>query len=304
MRRFGSIAIALVFSALGCTGRDGVRDAGDSARGLVRIDVSYTHSAGAAASPLDVRFDAQARFVRYRAFDSASVPTILGFADFEALPLDGCKVANGTAELDEALAADSVAPTAEVALLDAGRLELRGPPGVGERALIGPRHYPELVPFVSGVVYLGDEASPVSLGLGQPYQVSSEGGTEVGAFSATVTAPRSFPSLGIAAVPLVRGSDLELRWATELVPSSEALLIEIKWTSRIAGSRSVRCRVRDDGAFSVPHDAFAELPPSSALSTATVTATRVARSALYAPGAGRGELTLALKDVAALQVTP
>jgi hypothetical protein len=300
--RSGSVAIGFVFLALGCSGRDGVRDAGDSARGLVRVDLSYTHAAGAPAN--DVHFDAQARFVRYRAFDSASVPTILGFADFESLPLDGCKVANGTAELDEALAADTVAPTAEVALLDAGRLELHGPPGIGDRAVIGPRHYPELVPFVSGVVYLGDEATPVSLALGQPYQVSGVGGSEVGAFSATVTAPRSFPTLGIATIPFVRGGDLELRWGIDLVPTNEPLLIEVKWTSRVAGSRTVRCRVRDDGAFAVPHDAFAELPPSSAISSATVTATRAARTPLFAPGAGRGELTLALKDVAALQVTP
>lgn len=301
MRRLGSIAIALVFAATGCGPRDGVRDAGDSARGLVRIDLSYTHTAGALAA--DVRFDAQARFVRYRAFDSASVPTILGFADFESLPLDGCKVANGTVELDEALAADTIAPSAEVSLLDAGRLELRGPPGIGDRAMIGPRHYPELVPFVSGVVYLGDEATPVALGLGQPYQVSGEGGTEVGAFAATVTAPRSFPSLMLATIPFVRGGDLELRWVTEAVPTNEPLLLEIKWTSR-AGSRSVRCRVRDDGAFAVPHDAFAQLPPTASISSATVTATRLQRSGLFAPGAGRGELILALRDVAALQVSP
>ena len=46
MRRFGSIALALVFAA-GCTGRDGVHDAGDAVRGLVRVDLSYTHVAGA-----------------------------------------------------------------------------------------------------------------------------------------------------------------------------------------------------------------------------------------------------------------
>src|SRR5256885_180680 len=173
MRRLGPIALALVFSAVGCTGRGDARDAGDTARGLVRVDLSYTHLS---ATPAAVaRFDAQARFVRYRAFDSASVPTILGFADFDGLPLDSCKVTDGTAELDEALASDTIAPTAEVALLDAGRLELRGPI---DRAAISPRHYPELVPFVSGVVYGGDETSPVALQLGQPYQVWGEGGTE------------------------------------------------------------------------------------------------------------------------------
>ena len=138
MRRNGSIALALVFAVVGCTGRDGVHDAGDTARGLVRVDLAYTRSvsAGAAVSN-DARFDAQARFVRYRSFDPASVPTILGFADFDAIAIDGCKVADGTAELDEALGADGVAP--EVNLLDAGRLELRGP---ADRVALSPRHSP------------------------------------------------------------------------------------------------------------------------------------------------------------------
>jgi hypothetical protein len=293
MRRFGPIALAFVFAA-GCTGRDGVRDAGEAVRGLVRVDLSYTHVAGAAAT--DARFDAQARFVRYRAFDAASVPTILGFADFESVPLDGCKVFDGTAELDSALAADNVAPTAEVALLDAGNLDLRGPI---DRAAIIPRHYPELVPFVSGVVYGGDELRPVALALGQPYQVAGEGGNEVGPFSATVTAPRSFPSLTVDL--LHRGSDLDVRWAADSAPAGEPLVLEARWSSR-GGTHTVRCRVRDDGAFAIPHDAFADLPATATLSSATVTATRLSRAPFFAPGAGRGELTIALKDVAALQV--
>jgi hypothetical protein len=287
-----------VFAA-GCTGRDGVRDAGESVRGLVRVDLSYTHASGTAIS--DARFDAQARFVRYRAFDTASVPTILGFADFDGVPLDGCKVSDGTAELDSALSADAVTPTAEVSLLDAGNLELRGPPVNGDSTALTPRHYPELVPFVSGVVYGGDELRPVALALGQPYQVAGDGGNEVGPFTATVTAPRSFPSLNVDT--LHRGSDLDVRWSTDAAPTNEALVLEARWSSR-AGTHTVRCRVRDDGSFSIPHDAFAELPPTAALSSATVTATRLLRAPFFAPGAGRGELTLALKDVAALQVNP
>jgi len=299
MRRFVSIALAFVPLALfgaGCGSRDGVRDAGDAVRGLVRVDLSYTRTAG--NQTVDPRFDAQARFIRYRSFDATSVPTILGFADFDGVPLDGCKVSDGTAELDSALAADTVAPTAEVALLDAGNLDLRGPI---DRTTITPRHYPELVPFVSGVVYGGDDLSPVALGLGQPYAVSGDGGNEVGPFNATVVAPRSFPSLTVDV--LHRGSDLDVRWSTDLLAGAEPLVLEARWTSR-TGTRIVRCRVRDDGAFSIPHDAFADLPPAASLSTATVTAMRLSRAPFFAPGAGRGELTMALKDVAALQVTP
>ena len=292
MRRFGPIAMALVFAA-GCSGRDGVRDAGDAVRGLVRVDLAYTRASNTTVDP---RFDLQARFVRYRSFDATSVPTILGFADFDGVPLDGCRVSDGTAELDSALAADNVAPSAEVALLDAGNLELRGPI---DRLAIMPHHYPELVPFVSGVVYGSDELRPIALGFGQPYSVTGDGGNEVGPFSATVVAPRSFPVLSVD--PLHRGSDLDVRWSTDATPAAEPLVLEARWNGR-AGTRTVRCRVRDDGAFSIPHDAFADLPANA--TSATLTATRLSRAAFFAPGAGRGELTLALKDVAALQVTP
>jgi hypothetical protein len=144
----------------------------------------------------------------------------------------------------------------------------------------------------------------VSLALGQSYQIWSEGGSEVGPFSAMVTAPRAFPALTVE--PLRRGTDFELRWAAEPAGANttvEPLLLEVKWTSR-TGTRSVRCRVRDDGSFSIPHESFDALPAASALTSFTITATRLSRGTLAAPGAGRGELTVALKDVAALQVGP
>jgi hypothetical protein len=291
MRRLALAIFALFCAAAGCTGRDQGHDAGEMARGLVRIDLTYTHVAGAA----EARFDAQARFIRYRAFDSASVPTILGFTDFDALPLDVCKVSDGTTELDSALAPDSAG--ADVALLDAGRLDIRGPI---DRAALTPRHYPELVPFVSGVVYGGEDVGALALGLGQPYQVSGDGGAEVGAFATTVTAPRAFPNLVVE--PLHRGSDLDLRWSGDGA-GLEPLLVEVKWSSR-AGTRTVRCRARDNGFFSIPRSAFDGLPATMAATSATVTATRLARSALFAPGAGRGELSLALRDSTPLTVAP
>ncbi len=283
MRR---LVLAVILFASGCSGRDPARDAGDSTRSLVRIDLSYTHVGG------DARFDAQAHFVRYRSFDPAGVPTLLGFTDFDAIPLDSCRVSDGTAELDEALGAGPALP-AEVALLDAGRLQVRGP---SDRAILRAHHYPELVSFVSGVVYGADDTQPVALGLGQPYQVVGEGGEEVGAFVASVMAPRSFPSLSLE--PLRRGGDLDVRWSD--AADGEALRLEIKWSSRL-GARAVRCRVRDDGEFTVGREAFDELPAGA---TATITATRLARGPVDAPGAGHGELTVALRDVAPLPVAP
>jgi hypothetical protein len=289
-------AAVVSFAVLGCSGRDVGRDAGDLTRSLVRVDVSYTRVAGAT----DLRYDAQAHFVRYRSLDPSGVPTLLGISDPESLPLDGCRVSDGTADLDEALSSDGTQRglPAEVALLDAGRLEIRGPL---DRATLLPHHYPDLVPFVSGMVYGGDEAHPVTLALGQPYQVTGDGGEEVGPFVASALAPAAFPSLAVA--PLRRGFDLEARWPRLEEASDEPLLLEVKWSSRL-GARAVRCRVRDDGEFNVPHDAFDALPAPSLLASATVTATRLVRGPLAAPGVGRGELTVELRDVVALAVAP
>jgi hypothetical protein len=294
MLRYAFAFFSLLVVA-GCTGSSTTRDAGDSSRSLVRVDLSYTRGAG---SP-DLRFEAQAHFVRYRSFDAAGVPTILGFSDFDTIALDTCRVSDGAADLDEALSADGTARgvPAEVALLDAGRIELRGP---ADRVALRSRHYPELVPFVSGVVYGSDETSAVQLGLGQPYQVTGDGGEEVGPFLANVTAPRSFPSVN--ASPLKRGSDLDVHWS-EGAEASEPLLLEVKWSSRL-GARAVRCRVRDDGEFSVPRETFDALPAAGAIPNATITATRLQQAPFLAPGAGRGELIVELRDVAPLQVTP
>jgi hypothetical protein len=295
MFRHGLLFVLL--AAAGCNGRDGVRDAGESAHSLVRVEVAYARALNGG----DATFDAQAHFVRYRSFDPAGVPTILGIADYDSIPLDTCRVSDGQTELDEALAATALPGTstvpAEVSLLDAGRIEVRGPV---DRAVLRPRHYPELVPFVAGVVYENNaDVNPVTLGLGQPYQVTGDGGEEVGPFTASAVAPRAFPQLVLEPLRRAGGiaSDLEVRWSAE---GSEPLRLEVKWSSRV-GARSVRCRVRDDGEFAVPHEAFDSLPAQAA---ASVSASRVARGWFLAPGAGRGELVLELRDVAPLQVTP
>jgi hypothetical protein len=293
----------LCFLALaGCTGRDGVRDAGDSSRSLVRVEVSYTRAPNVG----EARFDAQAHFVRYRSFDPTGIPTILGLADYDSIPLDTCRVSDGQAELDEALAVTAESGStrgipAEVALLDAGRIEVRGP---ADRAVLRPHHYPELVPFVAGVVYAGDEAAPVTLALGQPYQVAGDGGEEVGPFVANAVAPRAFPALSVDPLHRAGGiaGDLEVRWSDGA--DAEALLLEVKWAGK-TGARAVRCRVRDDGEFAVPHDAFDSLPVAfGSTAGASISATRLSRGAFTALGAGRGELLIELRDVAPLQVIP
>jgi hypothetical protein len=277
-----------------------MREAAEPMRSLVRVDLTFHRTAGAP----DVRFDAQAHFVRYRAFDAASVGRLLGLGDLLSdVPLDQCVVRDGTRDLDEALAPEGAdgarALLREVQLLDAGRVEVRGP---ADATVLLPAYYPEVVPFVSGLVYAAHETRPVSLMGGQVYHISGgsdAGEAEVGGFQATVQAPRAFP--GVEVTALRRGGDLDLAWSPE--PAQEPLLVEVKWVTR-GGSRAARCRVRDDGQFTVPSEVMDALAAGGAPSSATVTATRLSRVPLNAPGVGRGELTLELRDGAPLPLQP
>jgi hypothetical protein len=286
------LSIFFLFSLGACSVPATGKDAGGSTLNLVRVELSYTRGGGEA-----LRFDAQAHFVRARDFDPSAVPTLLGFPDFDGVALDSCRVSDGTAVLDDALADGMQRQTAEVALLDAGHLELHG---ADTHSPLVAHHYPELVPFVSGVVYGVDEGEGLPLTLGQSYTVFGDGGEEVGPFQASASAPQSFPEL--QSPVLRRGAPLELRWSSE-GGGADPLLIEVKWSSR-SGGRAVRCRLVDDGQFTIGRESFETLPPAGQLANMTVLAMRVGRGPFEAPGVGRGELAIELRDATTLQVVP
>lgn len=282
---------ALAATTLGCTGQNRVLDAGERAQGFVRVALTFTRD-----QARTTRFDASGHFVRMRA-DALASPerragAVLGLPDDEAIPLDTCRIVDGAEEIDRALS--DVAPDV-VELLDAGRLTVKGP---FDGTMLAPRHYPELTPFVAGVVYGADEAPAVALEPGATYEVNGEGGEEVGPFAAMVSAPRAFPSLAmVEATPWKRGQDLDLKW-TDAGEVSEPLVLTVAWSGR-AGAREVRCRVRDDGSFRIARDLL-QIPEA----IAEISATRMRRSSLAAPGAGRGELSIGLREVVALPVEP
>jgi len=285
MRPLGfAVASLLAGCVVGGTPADGpvTRSTGS----MVRVDLSYTRLSAA-----EIRFEGQAHFVRYRAIDSTAVPTLLGFTDGDALAMDSCRVIDGAAELDDALAQEREA-IPEVSLLEAGRIEIRGP--IDQTSLV-PHPYPELVPFVSGYVYGAPQQPPLTLVPGQTYQVVAEGAEEVGPFSTAAAAPAAFAGVHVAAYE--RGGDLDLRWDGI---AGSPLVLEVKWAAE-NGARVVRCRATDDGAFIVPRT-FLQFPAMT--QTATVSASRLERSPLWASGVGRGDLTIALRDIVSLQVAP
>jgi hypothetical protein len=267
---------------------------------LVQLDLTYTRELSA-AQPTTLA--AEAHFVRYhaadRAVDEAAVASLLGLGDDASLPVESCRV-------DEAVANQGIGAV-DVALLDAGALTLRGVPfddgnadpariPTATQAVLAPQRYPELSPFVSGVVYGLDTELAQKVAPGTRVEIEAEGGEDVGAFVAAATLPDAFPEL--SATRNANG-DVELRWQVGAKIAATPSLVELRWTGARAGA--LRCRATDDGSFTIDHRLVAGLATAlDAGGRAQVSLARSSRSNLAAPGAGTGTLSVTLRDVATL----
>ena len=268
---------------------------------MMRVALTFTRIG---SRPIEgpVSFEGQAHFVRFAEGDAERVPAILGFTDEAGLPLGTCRGVDSAEELDRAveltgtgaLLAGGGRP--EVRLLDAGTLRLKGPAG---SAPLPARHYPEVTPYVSGLVYGHDELRRLTLDPGGLYEIAGDGGDEVGAFVARAQAPRAFPQLELPVYH--RGEDLDLRWSSAGEASDE-MLLRVSWSSK-AATHEIRCRVHDDGAFRVRRELLAQMPSAAQLGIVEVSATRVRRVSVSAPGTPAGTVQIGLRTVLPLPVS-
>ncbi len=278
---FTAATVALTLSA-GCSpSRDpdlGGRDT--LAHALTRVDVQYHRGQGGEAT-----LDAQAYFVRFRGVDANQLPTLLGFGSDRPSGTERCVSIDDKQALDRALA--SRAATAEVELLDAGRLELRA----GDvRLPLDARHYPELVPGVAGTVYGATGSTPANVVLGAVHTLSTDGGGELGAFSVSTTAPAAFPDGSIERTTL----GLKLRWTPSGAAADRLIDVELRPNGR-RSSRAIHCQLPDTlGSYVVPNAVLAALGAS--LPDLQVTLRHRHKTLFEIPQLGRAELNLELRE--------
>jgi hypothetical protein len=290
------LTLILLASVVGCSGPEGLEEdasLGQQGRfGLVYV--SYDHDW--AESGEAVLLTSTAQFVRYAAMDRDQVARLL------ALPLDPdrdlpsveqCKTYDLSVDAvaEEAL---DVEDTGSVELMEAGDLKILTD---DQTVTLSPRHFPWLLPFISGVVY-GEAQSSAVERVGA-VKVTAEGGEAVGAFAAEVASP-ALPRLAavgsVQPSPLIaaRRETLTLRWAPESASatSSEVTYVEVRYRK---GKRDMvlRCQVEDDGSFNLP---LSDLVPGKV----TLEIVRLRRSFYSAPGLQRGELRVAVRDRATL----
>lgn len=297
--------LMLVLSA-GCSGPEGLEedasvDASQRGRfGLV--SVSYDHDWSDSGEALLLTSTAQ--FVRYSAMDRDQVARLL------ALPLDPerdlpeqerCKVYDLSVDLgdEETLEADLDRPK-NVELLEAGDLRIQDE--TGKTVTLAPRHFPWLLPFISGVVY--GEAQATLVKRVSRVKASSEGGEAVGSFSAHIACP-ALPRLTQIAgqkpantISVPRSRDLTLRWETAAEKhTGDVTYVELRYTE---GKRdlALRCRPADDGAFVVPRTLLGNLGDGRV----TLELARLQQTAFSANGLEQGELRVTVRDRAVVAV--
>jgi hypothetical protein len=252
-----------------------------------------------------------AQFVRFSALGREQVSRLLALpVDPEReLPAAGrCRVYDLSPELAAGANAGDSEEQGSVELLEAGELQVQ----TSTRTVkLAPKHFPGLLPFISGVVYGEAEAALVE-DTGGVRAVSS-GGEAVGAFGVQVMSPELPRLLKVGALDfnalrsaqplepgarqaLARDRDLSLRWTPPTkAGAGDVTYLELRY-ARGKRDLALRCRPRDDGAFDVPQRELAEIGGRVVLEVA-----RLRRTSFGASGLDQGELRVTVRDTATLE---
>lgn len=160
----------------------------------------------------------------------------------------------------------SAAPSAYVQLLDVGNLELRAG---NLRLPLRVQLVPSLFAAARGVRYDADQDMGRSWLAAGPLHLAATGGDGIAPFDAVVATPRPVRLTHIGSEVVRAGraqgpadkQDLVVRWGSV----DGAADLELQVGAEVEGGLGwLRCRLRDDGAFSVPAALLEQLPPRSA----------------------------------------
>lgn len=293
-RLFSLLAIGLLWA--GCSGEPTLEDleSGEE-RSFGLLAVTYSHDLTAESGD-DLDLTTTAQFVRYTSMKQSQVARLL------ALPLDPekelpstgqCKLYDLTIDLSEEVIADG-AEMSNVELLEAGDLVLETSAG---KVTLVPRHFPGLLPFISGVVY-GEAQADRAEQVGK-VRARSEGSEAIGAFQVEAESP-ALPGIDQPASSWSPGDDLTISWR----PANAAggwTYLELSYS---ASKRNLvlRCNVEDDGRFRVPARRLEELAGASSSGKLGLDLVRLRRAFFSASGLDQGELRISVRQQHSLQI--
>ncbi len=302
-----SLALVSVAPLWGCSsGEEPMVDpAHPAAHSFGLMAVGYTHDWQADAdAPEGLELTTTAQFVRYSALDRSQVARLLALPlnpDADLPGVDTCRVYDLTIDLGGAGGLDG-RDTATVDLLEAGDLEVETSSGTVKLA---PRHFPGLLPFISGVVY-GEAQSDHATKTGHVH-VGASGGETVGSFRVEGKSPvlPKIATLGgevPAREPIIGGAhDLALRWArpsADLQQDDDVFYVEVRHP---AAKRDLvlRCTPKDDGRFAITAADLGKLM-NGVRGRVVIDLVRVRRTFFAARGLDNGELRVMVRDRASV----
>lgn len=299
-RRLTPIVPVLSFViSVACSGDEGLgADAGLTSEARIGlVSVGYEHDW--MENHDSALLTTTAQFVRYMDMDGDRVARLL------ALPLDPNRQLPAmdmcqTYDLSIQLATEATPGVDEagyVELLEAGDLTIETD---GTAVTLYPRHFPGLLPYISGVTYGEARASLVERG--QRVMATSSGGESVGPFEASITSsnlPRLIRVGGNQPSNLLEihaANPLMLEWEAGTKLTGAITYIELRYS---LGKRdlALRCRVQDDGAFIIPAEAMSEVRGRTRLEI-----THLQKASFMALGLEQGELRVTVKDAAELNI--
>ena len=285
------LAVAACGPAVGCTGTV------STAAGMSDAESSATSAVVVVERSLDAtevaRAEASARFVRIASSSSTEGALRAIGASLELPPRGACDTVASLASTGTPGTADDPAPSIELADVGAVSLDANG-----VQTGLAPRQLPDVTDVVNGVVY-ARAGDPALFPAGSRYGIHVAGGSDLGAFDVTATAPadpidvRVVGEDGRGQAALTTGAPIEIVWALDGQSATDALYVDVR---PVAGS-GVRCVLAADvdagdpeglGHASVPssqlfdeHGAFVE---------GTIVVHRLHREPLHARGLDGGEV--------------
>lgn len=299
----------LVVLGVACSG-EGLTESGPRAeRSFGLLSVSYIHNWDADhGADNGAELATTAQFVRYSALDRDQVARLL------ALPLDPrrdlptagkCKLYDLSLDLGQEGVIEEDAES-NVELLEAGNLRIETSE---HQVTLKPKHYPGLLPFISGVVY--GEAQSDRAGHPGRVTVAGDGGEAVGAFRLEAQSPLLPQLTEVAGVSpqrrprMRRGEQLVIGWRLPGT-AGNSLYIEIR---PIGSERDVvlRCLPESNEThFTVPAERLVELGQKVLGTTGStrlaVELSHIRREYFDASGLQQGELRLKSTDSATVQI--
>lgn len=232
--------------------------------------------------------------------------TELGVGTDTGLELDTCRVRRR-------LLPDLV-PSSDVAvrLLDAGEVLVES----ASHALpLASNYFPDIAGTIVGVSYDAVSQNTALFAPGAPLTVRSDGSDEVGAFSTLIDPPTLVRLHSVAGLE-PRGARVWLdeqperdaaepfhvSWSVDEGETDPDTVTEVRYVRRgFDRVASIDCRVVDDGEFTVPEAALAQLPSFGADQTDWVSVRRARASSFSATSISDGAIIAVSRDAVLLK---